>query len=364
MQHRTFSPGSSSTRHAAGFRQAGCPRRAAKRRLTIQALLVASFVMLSPLAGGGQFISQSFGEQASAGLAIESPTLDLAALSATDDGFLMKSGAQTAEESRVGMTDIIEYTVESGDSVSTIARRFGVSANTILWENNIANANSLKVGSTLRILPVSGLSHTAAAGDTVEKLAAKYKIDAKALAAQNNIGEGGSLVAGTRLILPGARKEIELAPARVATRAVASSGATRGKVQTAAAISPSKSGKWMIKPTDGIYTQYFKSGHYAVDIANRAQPGIVAAAAGTVSKAQCGWNGGYGCMVVIDHGDGVQTLYAHMAGTPAVSAGDAVGQGDVIGKMGKTGNVHGKTGIHTHFEVIVNGKKKNPLAFY
>jgi len=82
-----------------------------------------------------------------------------------------------------------------------------------------------------------------------------------------------------------------------------------------------------------------------------------------VVKSQCGWNGGYGCVVVLDHGDGFQTLYAHLSEL-AAAVGDSVGQGSQIGTMGNTGRVYGATGIHLHFEVVDNGVKKNPLAYY
>jgi murein DD-endopeptidase MepM/ murein hydrolase activator NlpD len=123
-----------------------------------------------------------------------------------------------------------------------------------------------------------------------------------------------------------------------------------------------KSGK-LLFPTIGKYTQYFKPGHYAVDIANQQAPENLAADAGVVEKAKCGWNGGYGCYVMLNHGNGMQTLYAHM-GKIFVTVGEQVTRGQVIGKMGNTGRVYGMTGIHLHFEVIINGVKRNPIAFF
>ena len=121
----------------------------------------------------------------------------------------------------------------------------------------------------------------------------------------------------------------------------------------------------MIKPTIGEYTTYFggRRGHWAVDIADVSKPPIKAAADGTVVKSQCGWNSGYGCVIVLDHGDGFQTLYAHLSELD-VTVGGVVKQGWKIGTMGNTGRVYGKTGIHLHFEVVDNGRKKNPLAYY
>jgi murein DD-endopeptidase MepM/ murein hydrolase activator NlpD len=85
---------------------------------------------------------------------------------------------------------------------------------------------------------------------------------------------------------------------------------------------------------------------------------------GTVIKASSGtYGGGYGNHVIIDNGNGIKTLYAHMEYL-SVSVGDHVTQGQVIGKMGRTGNVRGRTGIHLHFEVIQNGVKKSPGNYF
>jgi len=114
----------------------------------------------------------------------------------------------------------------------------------------------------------------------------------------------------------------------------------------------------------GSITNGYKAGHYAIDIADRSKPAVWAAGGGTVVKASSGtWGGGYGNHVIIDHGNGVKTLYAHLDSLN-VYDGQAVSQGDVIGIMGNTGRVYGATGIHLHWEVIDNGVKKNPTLYY
>ena len=115
-----------------------------------------------------------------------------------------------------------------------------------------------------------------------------------------------------------------------------------------------------VRPTQGRITQGFRGGHYAYDVADTSKPPILAAAGGTVIKASSGtWGGGYGNHVIIDHGNGYQTLYAH-AEVLYVNVGDSVSQGQVIAKMGNTGSVYGRTGIHLHFEITYNGTKLNP----
>jgi murein DD-endopeptidase MepM/ murein hydrolase activator NlpD len=117
----------------------------------------------------------------------------------------------------------------------------------------------------------------------------------------------------------------------------------------------------MVWPVAGTLTSGFGQRwgrmHEGIDVAAGAGTPIAAAAAGTVIVA--GWNGGYGNMVVVDHGGGISTGYAHMSST-SVSVGQSVGQGTVVGGMGTTGS---STGVHLHFEVRVNGAATNPLGY-
>ncbi len=123
-------------------------------------------------------------------------------------------------------------------------------------------------------------------------------------------------------------------------------------------IAPSTAGIWG-KVTEGQITNGYKAGHYALDIADRSKPPIWAARDGVVITAEYGWNGGYGNYIIIDHGDGFQTLYAHNEEL-YVAEGDTVTKGQVISKMGNTGRVYGATGIHVHYECVSDGVKINP----
>ena len=350
------------------LKQRLCP----KIKLTIQTLVFGSIIIIAPLFNSGQTFTEIAGAGVADGqmLAIDSPDFTLDSLNTTGDGFLIKNAGQNTAADRSELSDPIAYTVEAGDNLYDISHRFGVSAETIIWENNISNPASLKPGVELKILPVSGITHTVKKGDTIAKLAKKYGVEEAAILKQNQITDEATLVADAKIIIPGGKKVVEAPVARYIASASGKgsySAYTSPKNIDGAILSANgagdKGGKWMIKPTSGSYSTYFKSGHWAVDIANRSKPAITAAADGTIVKSQCGWNGGYGCVIVIDHGDGYQTLYAHMSKLSA-SVGDAVAQGETIGVMGNTGRVYGATGIHLHFEVIVNGKKKNPIAFY
>ena len=120
-------------------------------------------------------------------------------------------------------------------------------------------------------------------------------------------------------------------------------------------------GIYLSKPTTGVITSRFgirASGmHTGMDIANALGTNIYASAAGTVKFT--GWYGGYGNLVILTHGNGVDTYYAHCQSI-AVTAGQSVSQGQLIARMGSTGN---STGSHLHLEVRVNGVAQNPQTY-
>lgn len=246
--------------------------------------------------------------------------------------------------------EITDYRVVEGDTISSIAQKFGVSIDTILWENNLKSVEAIKPKQILRVLPVTGVKHQVRRGETVYSIAKYYSVDA-----QNIIDypfntfsndEIFALTAGQELIVP---EGIEPKETFTGIRNIA---------KTVAPI-PGVVGEGnFMWPTAGMITQRYSWYHPAVDIANRSNPAVVAAATGTVVTA--GWNGGgYGNYVVIDHGNGYSTLYGHMLNNSVVvKAGDKVSQGQKLGTMGSTGR---STGTHLHFEIGTAGRKLDPL---
>lgn len=332
-------------------------------------VLTVSFVMVTAVFGSTFDVSYAqYGEDAINQAAQEG------ALIADQDGYITKVSPQTVKTERT-FKDVAMYTVESGDTLSGIAKQFDMRAETLMWENGVTAASKLKVGQRLNIPPADGVSHRVAAGQNVEKIAALYKVPAEKIVAINNIQNG--VIAKDQIIFVPEGKPIPQATP-ISSRAIASTGTrspardsasrntqTTAKTETLTDNTTSpKAGKFLIYPTIGQLTQGFKKGHYAFDIANRSKPPIWAAASGKVITAKSGtWGGGYGNHVVIDHGNGVQTLYAHLDHLN-VKLGDKVTQGQVLGQMGRTGNVRGVTGIHLHFEVIDHGVKKSPSKYY
>jgi len=269
-------------------------------------------------------------------------------VSATGDESVLISPEITDPEVVVKERDkVVEYQVQPGDVLSTIADKFGLKVNTILWENNLGYYSVIKPGQTLRILPVDGLTYKVKSSDTLNKIAKEYKSDVNAIIEFNKLASAVDIQTGNILILPGGIKAQAPAPSVVYS--------LKSIFSAPAAASSSKL-QW---PTTAYrMTQYYTWRHHGVDIGNKSGQPIYAAEAGTVRQA--GWNnGGYGNMIIIDHGGGLETLYGH-ASKLYVKVGDKVTRGQVIAGVGSTGR---STGPHLHFEVRVNGARLNPLGY-
>ena len=253
---------------------------------------------------------------------------------------------------------IITYTVQKGDTVSTIARRFDITVNTILWANNLGSYSLIRPGDSLIILPESGILHTVKSGDTISRLANTYDVEEEKILSSNQLG--ATLRIGDKIMIPGGRR-ITVVAATTPTVSSGSNSSGLGIIRdlVKAPTSPAAtSGTKMAWPTDGArITQYYSWRHTGLDIANKTGTPLYAAEDGTVEYS--GWSNGYGYNVLVDHGDGRKTRYAH-ASKLFVEKGDTVTRGENIAAMGSTG---WSTGPHIHFEVIINGKKQNPLNY-
>jgi len=254
---------------------------------------------------------------------------------------------------------VVEYTIEPGDSLGNIAYRFGVSVATILWENNLGVNSIIRPGEKIRIPPTTGVMHAVKKGDTIKKIATAYGVKPEEIIKFNNLKEDGTdLVIGEKIMVPGGVK----AEARTYST-VPQTYSSFQKIAAPASSKQSPGSSGYVWPSAArIITQYYSWRHLGLDVAGPLNSANYAARAGTVTKSQCGWNNGYGCVIMIDHGNGVVTLYGHN-NKLLVNVGEYVTTGQTIGLMGNTGNVRGRTGIHLHFEVRVNGSRVNPLKY-
>lgn len=243
------------------------------------------------------------------------------------------------ETGEIASDQISVYVVREGDTLSTIAKMFDVTENTIRWANDMNAKSVLQKDDQLIILPISGIKYTVKKGDSVQSIAKSFGSDKDEILSYNNLASVDELKSGIEIIIPNG--EITTAVASTNTKP-SKDTKTIGKSGT-----KSSSGYFMRPIVGGVRTQGIH-GHNGIDLASSLNTAILAAATGKVIIAkQGGWNGGYGNYVVISHPNGMQTLYAHMNST-AVSVGQTVTQGSAVGYMGSTGH---SSGIHLHFEV-------------
>lgn len=252
--------------------------------------------------------------------------------------------------------EITQHIVKEGETLSSIAELYGLEVSTIEWANSLQKNAKLRPGQELDILPVDGVRHKVARGETIYSVGRKYGLDDTEVQVIVDYpfneflnDETFELATGQYLMIPGGVKPNEAISqpvARIASRLTPDAGA----------VAANGSFVW---PASGRITQGYSFYHKAIDIANGGGGPILAADSGTVVVA--GWpdNSGYGNRVMIDHGNGYVTLYAHMS-VIQVQPGQRVSRGNVVGQMGSTGR---STGTHLHFEIRQGGVLHNPQTF-
>lgn len=257
-----------------------------------------------------------------------------------DDGVLVASGpygSDIIERNSVG--EITLYAVREGDTLSQIAEMFEVNSNTILWANDLESAADIHPGDTLVILPIVGVRHVVKDGDTIASIAAKYEGQEAEILEYNQIASLDDVSVGATLVVPGGNLH------KATTKAVKNVADSTVSQSTPVAVS---AGGGFVHPLPSAVRTQGIHGYNAVDLAAPNGTAIRAAAAGEVIVSKgSGWNGGYGTYIVIRHGNGAQTLYAHMSAN-YVGVGAIVAAGETIGAVGNTGR---STGDHLHFEV-------------
>jgi len=262
------------------------------------------------------------------------------------------SDAEQLEESgQIRRSQPIEYVVQPGDVIGKIAEKFGISANTILWENDLTWSSLIKPGQKLTILPNSGINHEVSSGDTVLAIAKKYQTDAKEIIEVNKLADASDIAIGDLLFIPNGVKPTPVVTSYKPKVSVYSNET----YEPAENIDTDTKLLWPL--LSKRITQYYHLGHSGLDIGDKTGNPIYAAEAGKVERA--GWSKGYGYNVIINHGNGLKTLYGH-ASKLLVEAGDSVSRGQTIALIGSTG---WSTGPHLHLEVQINGAKQNPINY-
>ena len=277
--------------------------------------------------------------------------LDLTASSSSKQSVLAGEEVFETIQSEKPRDKVLTYTVEKGDNIGSIGRKFGISGDTIRWANNLSS-DGLTVGQQLKILPVTGMVHKVEAGETVFSIAKKYNTDPQKIVdftfnefAGN--GESFALVTGQMLIVPDGIKPSE-------------QPFIKRQVLIAQGPIPVSGGGFTF-PFRGEISQFYSWYHPGVDIAGTYGGPVYAAHSGTVTVVSVGtYDGGYGNNIWISKGDGIESHYAHLSSV-AVSVGQTViGGQTIIGYNGSTGR---STGPHVHFEIRRGGILVNPLPY-
>lgn len=290
--------------------------------------------------------------------------------------------AKPVEETASSGPRVFTYEIREGDTLWTLAARFGTDVQTLMNINGLSNPRRLFLGQKIRILTVPGLLHTVRRGETVEAIARKYRVSTTVILAANGLVNPNRLEVGQELILPGAVPPPPPPPPPRAspTRSVRQPAAntSAGKVDSPAAAAesgrpgnerpatlrePAARGGWpaFIWPVDGPISSAFGprwgTVHEGIDIAVPTGTPVRAAAGGRVKFA--GRYGAYGLLVIVDHGGGITTRYAHNSRL-LVEVGDEISRGEVIAISGDTGR---STGPHLHFEIRKDGRALDPLPY-
>lgn len=242
-----------------------------------------------------------------------------------------------------------EYEVQAGDTLTGIAARFGIDVQYIKWNNvDVEDTNAIYPGLILQIPSVEGIIHSVKVNETVTEIASRYEADWRDIVefrANGLAGDPNNIQPSSLILVPGGKKVVPVAPP---------------PVRPGASDVPPASDTGWTWPALGLLTSPFGPGHpLGIDVASSVGTPVYAANSGQITFVGGNPCCSYGYHIIIDHGNGYETLYAHLSGFN-YAAGDFVNAGDVIGYIGMTGRT---TGPHVHFELRRNGVYQDPLNF-
>lgn len=354
--------------------------------LVVLALLIVG-VMRNFAAG---FQAQQQEQLRATAMAMALPTIE--AVTGGEAGALMPSFGEASSPFEEGIprlasldtiipsrprTDIETYTVVQGDTLFGLAERYGIKAESLLWFNFDTlqdNPNFLEPGQVLNIPPVDGVLHIYETGETLASLADFYSYSTETTVQDiidwpgNHLDpyetdpDNPNIPSGTALVIPNGSRELQDWGPPPISRDNPASAQYYGPGSCGAIGEGAIGNGTFVWPSVNRYLSGFDYNpplHPGIDIAGSEGTAVFAVDGGVVVYA--GWsNSGYGNLLVIDHGTGWQSAYAHL-NTVAVSCGQNVSQGGVVGTIGTTGN---SSGPHLHFELLSFAYGKvNPWDF-
>lgn len=276
----------------------------------------------------------------------------------------------------VSRFQITEYEVQKGDTVIGIAEKYGLRPQTIFWGNLDTlydDPHRLQPGQKLRILPVDGLLYEWHEGDGLNGVSNFFGVTPEDIInwPGNNLNPEAigdyahpNITAGTRLVVPGGEREFISYSAPFISRENPASAKLFGPGYCGQVVDGYIGSSTFVWPTTQQYLSGYdydpSTNHWGIDIAGQTGNPVYATDSGVVVYSGLN-NSGYGLVVIIDHGNGYQSLYAHLSQINA-GCGASVSQGAVIGALGSTGR---STGPHLHFEIMdAGGNRINPHLFF
>lgn len=294
-----------------------------------------------------------------------------------DDIALEAGSLLTSSTANVQRVDVEEYVVTYADTIGgktldNVASIWGVSADSIRWANNYDANYQPKVGTKIKIPPVSGVYYTVQSGENLEILSARFKVDQATIAEVNFLPEPYTLAPGQQILLPGVNAQALIVPTKKPYSGASSFNMTGGNNGSFTPPVGPKFLSWpVLEGNGGGFSRCWQGlrSHDGIDInpagTGSGNPLIYAAAPGRVTYAGIHCTpgmpyrtvcGGYAWVVEIDHGNGFSTIYGHLqANSIMVRAGDAVTRSQPIGRMGNTGTVFGDPGTHLHWQLNYGG---------
>ena len=270
--------------------------------------------------------------------------------------------------------EMTTYEVQVGDTLFTIAERFGLSPSSLMWGNpkTLPDPHWLSPGQILNIMPIDGVLYEWHEGDGLNGVAKFYEVTPEDIInwPGNNltleaVGDftTPNIAVGTELFVPGGKGQFITWNMPRITRDNPAVARTVGPGFCGTVYEGAVGTSTFVWPAATRYISGYRYqpeiNHFGIDIGGSTGVGIYATDNGVIVYA--GWNDyGYGNLIVIDHGNGWQTYYAHLDSF-RVGCGQSVYQGDLIGLMGSTGR---STGPHLHFEMRSDTfGKVDPMLF-
>ena len=262
---------------------------------------------------------------------------------ATENSAVESDSATTEVAPRVSM--YLNYVVEQGDTITSIANAHDIGNAYITWNNlDLTDYNSLSPGDQLIIPWMEGIVHQVRANETVSDIARRYdaQVDDILEFSANNVPDPSLLQTDKLIFVPGGRI-IPAAPS----------------IRPGPTVPLDQSGDWFW-PARGVITSYFTAWHpLGIDIAMVTGTPVVATQSGVVQFVGGDPWVSYGLHLIIDHGNGYESTYAHLNGfAEGIASGSVVERGQIIGYSGNTGR---STGPHLHFEIRVYNAPQSPI---